>query len=145
MTIALAPPTIETDLRREYTLPAPPPDDITALRERCSPHDVWERSRVTPTHWFNARTGTMRGWHDLVSQVKGGLREHYLPAPTVWVVRSDEIIPPQVHGIYSNEAAAISAAGGDHGRRVHPWQVLDRPVLEHTDLPDDEGRSGQDC
>jgi len=43
-----------------------------------------------------------------------------------------EFIPPQVHGIYSNEPAAIAAAGGTEQRRVHPWAVLDRPELEQV-------------
>jgi len=119
------------DLSRLYDLPPRPPDDVVALRQQCSPHDVWERSQMDPTRWSCARTGTFLSYRELVSK-HAPLREHYLPARTVWVVRSDQIIPPQVHGIYSNEPAAIAAAGGTEQRRVHPWAVLDRPELEQV-------------
>jgi hypothetical protein len=125
----LGPPAVEMDLRRVYDLPPRPEDDVLALRMQCSPHDVWERSRVDPTRWFCARTGTFLTYRELVAK-HAPLREYHLPAVTVWVVRSDAIIPPQVHGIYSNEPAAIAAAGGNGDRRVHPWQVLDRPTEE---------------
>jgi hypothetical protein len=126
----IGPPQVETDLRRVYDLPPRPPDDVLALRMQCSPHDVWERSRVDPTRWSNARTGIFMSYRELVAK-HAPLREYLLPAATVWVVRSDAIIPPQVHGIYSNEPAAIAAAGGHGDRRVHPWQVLDQPAEEH--------------
>jgi hypothetical protein len=127
----------EMDLRRGYDLPPRPPDDVAALRQQCSPHDVWERSRVDPTKWWCARTGTSLIFRELVAK-HAPLREHYLEVATVWVVRTDSMIPPQVHGIYSNEPAAIAAAGGSGERRVHPWQVLDRPVEPPPEVPHGE-------
>lgn len=123
------------DLSRLYDLPARPPDDVVALREQRHPHDIWERSQVDPTKWFNSRTGTMLTFAKLIAE-RHPLREYYLETTTVWVVRTDSVIPPQVHGIYSNEPAAVAAAGGSGERRVHPWQVLHRPEYE---LPEDPG------
>lgn len=131
-------PTIETDLTRSYGPPPAPPDDVRAVRETGGDRIIWER--LSAGHlWVSDRNKQVLTWKELIARGQE-LREHHLPVGTVWVVRSDAIIPPQVHGIYSNEPAAIAAAGGSGDRRVHPWQVLDRPE-EH----DGSGPGGIDA
>lgn len=132
MTIALRPPAVETDLARSYRLPDSPPDDVAALIEYSNAGKmIWERSRVDRHLWTCAASGTTLSWRKLVAR-GGELREHHLPATTVWVVRSDAEIPSRVWAIYSNEPAAIAAAGGDDNKRVHPWQVAHRPYDENS-------------
>ena len=127
-------PAVETDLTRVYDLPPRPPDDVAALREQRHPHQVWERSRIDPTKWFNSATGTMLSYRELVAK-HAPLREHHLDLQ-VWVVRADAQIPPRLHGIYSNEPAAVAVAGGSGDRRVHPWTVLHTPEPD-PGLPDE--------
>lgn len=105
-----------------YDLPERPADDVWAVRECRHPHHIWERSRVNPAHWFNADTGTMRTWRTLVAE-KAPLKRHDFDGQ-VWLVRADgEQIAV---ALYTNESAAIAAAGPD--RRVHPWHVYSRPA-----------------
>lgn len=104
-----------------YDLPERPADDVWAVRERCHPHDVWERSRHLPVHWFNARTGEMRTWRKLIADKAPLARFDY--DITVYMVRPDG---EQVTvDLYTNEPAAYAAARGT--RRVHPWHVHSRP------------------
>lgn len=110
-----------------WDLPDRPADDVWAVRMRCHPHSIWERSRANPSMWFNAANGTMRSWRKLVAEYAPLIRHEF--NTTVYVVRPDGMVPDIT--IYSCEAAAVGAAGTD--RRVHPWAVQTRPVDNRVD------------
>lgn len=130
-TTLIHPPTIETDLSRNYELPLSPPDDVVALRETSGDRLVWERSRIHRHTWFCAQTRQVATWRELIARDKR-LTEYHVDVE-VWVVRTDGKAPFEVWEIYSNEPAAIAAAGGSGDRRAQPWIVRHTPYEEGPD------------
>ena len=115
----------ETGTEQTWDLPDRPPDDVPAVRARCYPHHIWERSQVNPTMWFNAANGQMHTWRTLVAEHAPLDRHDFEPAALVqvWVVRREAAVT--AIEIYATEQAAYLAAGD--GMRVQPWAVRTSP------------------